>query len=87
MLQGNSHIVQIYDIPNNPLESVGGLDRRDWIVMEWIEYGEVGDFINLASQYLEEGERLPSRLLWRIFLCCKSVIALKHVSATHTTSD
>ncbi|KAI0101966.1 kinase-like protein [Hypoxylon sp. NC0597] len=69
-LRGAMHIVQMIDIPDNPLDQ----RRRDlpeireeWIIMEWLEHGTIGDFVTKA---ISAGlERLPNRLLWRFFLC------------------
>ncbi|KAI1480580.1 hypothetical protein F4774DRAFT_76312 [Daldinia eschscholtzii] len=66
-LQGNPHIVRLINIPNNPLR--GNVDRRDWIILEWVEHGELRTFINKARAVLGRGQRLPNRLLWRLFLC------------------
>ncbi|KAI1803836.1 hypothetical protein F4811DRAFT_523228 [Daldinia bambusicola] len=66
-LQGNPHIVRIINLPDNPLG--GSLDTRDWIILEWVEHGELRSFISKARVVLGRGQRLPARLLWRMFLC------------------
>ncbi|KAI1649215.1 uncharacterized protein F4817DRAFT_44317 [Daldinia loculata] len=67
MLQDNLHIVRLINLPNNPLR--GRIDRRDWIILEWLEHGELRSFITKARIMIGRGTRLPNRLLWRFFTC------------------
>ncbi|KAI1657288.1 hypothetical protein F4813DRAFT_360962 [Daldinia decipiens] len=66
-LQDNLHIVRLINIPDNPLS--GRVDRRDWIILEWLEYGELRSFITKSRIMIGRGVRLPNRLLWRFFTC------------------
>ncbi|KAI1779026.1 kinase-like protein [Hypoxylon cercidicola] len=76
--RGNSHIVQLIDIPENPLEDellAEDVNPNDWIIMEWIQCGTFGEFIYMARGTARR--MLPNRLLWRFFLCLiRSVIAM-----------
>ncbi|OTA98774.1 hypothetical protein M426DRAFT_17098 [Hypoxylon sp. CI-4A] len=63
-LRGGMHIVQLVDVPNNPL--VGLNYPGEWLVMEWLGNGTLARFIHRAG---ETGHHLPNRLLWRFFLC------------------
>ncbi|KAI1100440.1 kinase-like protein [Jackrogersella minutella] len=68
-LRGAMHIVQLIDIPNNPLSQQGtskGL-MGEWVILEWLEHGTIGDFITKTRN--KGVDRLPNRLLWRLFLC------------------
>lgn len=76
MLQDNLHIVRLINLPNNPLR--GRIDRRDWIILEWLEHGELRSFITKARIMIGRGTRLPNRLLWRFFTCCKSFDTVYH---------
>ncbi|OTA94900.1 hypothetical protein M434DRAFT_29440 [Hypoxylon sp. CO27-5] len=70
-LRGAMHIVQMIDIPNNPLSNRSRTDLPDigddWVIMEWLEHGTIGNFITKARS--AGFARLPNRLLWRFFLC------------------
>ncbi|KAI1416674.1 kinase-like protein [Hypoxylon sp. FL1857] len=75
-LRGAMHIVQTLNIADNPLEISPMIDStgarlpnidNQWIVMEWLEYGTIGDFIKKARN--RRITQLPNRLLWRLFLC------------------
>ncbi|KAI1141667.1 kinase-like protein [Hypoxylon sp. FL0543] len=78
-LRGAAHIVQMLDIPDNPLDkrstdpdpSKSGKKLPniigDWIILEWLEHGTVGDFIIKARNM--GVKRIPNRLLWRFFYC------------------
>ncbi|KAI2609235.1 kinase-like protein [Hypoxylon sp. NC1633] len=64
-LRGAMHIVRTLDIPNNPLKDDDF--PGEWIVLEWLPGGTVGDFMwNALDQKVDH---LPNRLLWRFFLC------------------
>ncbi|KAI2468300.1 kinase-like protein [Annulohypoxylon bovei var. microspora] len=64
-LRGGMHIVQIVDIQDNPLQrhNLAG----EWLILEWVPNGTFGDFISKAAR--RGTQRLPNRLLCRIFLC------------------
>ncbi|KAI0846444.1 kinase-like domain-containing protein [Daldinia vernicosa] len=62
--RGALHIVQILEVENNPLNNPD--IQGEWITMEWLSCGSLGDFIVKAKR---KTDRLPNRLLWRFFLC------------------
>ncbi|KAI1381470.1 kinase-like protein [Hypoxylon crocopeplum] len=69
-LRGNPHIVQLVDIPNNPLQqpdSAFRWNQDDWIIMEWLGCGTFGEFI-MSARHMKH-KRMPNRLLWRTMLC------------------
>ncbi|KAI0839907.1 kinase-like protein [Hypoxylon sp. FL0890] len=82
-LRGGAHIVRMLDIEDNPLnksnvsksaapgpsKSANKLPDIDeeWMILEWLEHGTVGEFIMKARNM--KVERLPNRLLWRFFYC------------------
>ncbi|KAI1451229.1 hypothetical protein F4805DRAFT_474659 [Annulohypoxylon moriforme] len=71
-LRNGFHIIKSLDLPNDPLartpEGVSPHRMRSWIFMEYAENGGLRTFIERhVEQY--EGEILPSRLLWRFFMC------------------
>lgn len=72
-MQANRHIVQLVNIPDNPLEDPllnEDVDPDSWIIMEWLNHGTIGEFLMTAMAYLNSrGQKLPNRLLWRFFLC------------------
>ncbi|KAI1455322.1 kinase-like protein [Annulohypoxylon moriforme] len=78
-LQGAMHIVQVLDISNNPLARPGTSSlpaiAGGWVILEYLENGSVGKFIENAQ---EMGiEHLPNRLIWRFALCLiKAAIAM-----------
>ncbi|KAI0838305.1 kinase-like protein [Hypoxylon sp. FL0890] len=63
IFKGAMHLVQLIDIPANPLAS----SDLQWLVLEWLPNGTLGDFVTKAKE--KGAERLPNRLLWRFFLC------------------
>ncbi|KAI0383315.1 hypothetical protein F5Y04DRAFT_287472 [Hypomontagnella monticulosa] len=63
--RGAMHIVQMIDIPENPL-TVNDF-TGEWVILEWLPNGTIFHFVEKAR---EMGvTRLPNRLLWRFFLC------------------
>ncbi|KAI6083959.1 kinase-like domain-containing protein [Hypoxylon rubiginosum] len=63
-----THIVNILDIPNNPLNTAAGIDQDSWMALEWLTGGTVGTFLNNAIRKMV-GRPIPNRILWRFFLC------------------
>ncbi|KAI1373279.1 hypothetical protein F4677DRAFT_462426 [Hypoxylon crocopeplum] len=77
LLQGAEHIVQLIPLTETELD-VTGTGRRPTLAMEYIPYGTVEQFRN-RLQSLEEPPRIPSRLLWRFFLCAvRQVVAMQY---------
>ncbi|KAI2463024.1 kinase-like protein [Annulohypoxylon bovei var. microspora] len=70
-LRGARHIVQLVDVPDNPLHRPGNEQlpaiTGDWLILEWVPNGTIGGFILRAAN--SGIPRLPNRLLWRFFLC------------------
>lgn len=72
-MKGAMHIVQVLDIHDNPLQRPGTEElpviEGHWVILEYLENGSIEKFINNTTESLRT--RLPNRLLWRFFLCCK----------------
>ncbi|ORY54710.1 uncharacterized protein BCR38DRAFT_509083 [Pseudomassariella vexata] len=73
---GSHHVVSLVEVKRDPLGKemskekygVRQHDMNNWIYMEYLENGTLGDFIiNYRQQY--PGKTLPNRLLWRFFMC------------------
>ncbi|KAI0883583.1 kinase-like protein [Annulohypoxylon maeteangense] len=67
-LRGSRHIVQVIDIPDNPLQNgpqsnVSG----EWLILEWIPNGSLKRFMD--NVFVMGLAPLPNRLLWRLFFC------------------
>ncbi|KAI1372357.1 kinase-like domain-containing protein [Hypoxylon crocopeplum] len=65
-LRWAEHIVNLVDVHNNPLEprdGQGGIQGA-WIIMEYMENGTLGQFLERA-----EGILIPNRMLWFMFQC------------------
>lgn len=63
-----------YDLPENPLDSASTIDPNSWMVLEYLPLGTLRKFLTLAKLKIPLENRLPNRLLWRLFLCCKEFL-------------
>ncbi|KAI1206532.1 uncharacterized protein F4807DRAFT_463477 [Annulohypoxylon truncatum] len=74
-LRNGLHIIKSLDLPNDPLDPLNATHpgvwphrMRSWIFMELAENGGLETFVGRhQTQY--DGQALPNRLLWRLFMC------------------
>ncbi|KAI1406788.1 hypothetical protein F5Y13DRAFT_183911 [Hypoxylon sp. FL1857] len=85
-LRGCAHVIQSLDIPRDPLfQTPAGVPPHrmlNWIFLEYAENGTVMTFVQRhIAQY--PGELIPSRLLWRFFMCLlRAAIEMAYYDAT-----
>ncbi|KAI1859947.1 uncharacterized protein JN550_011758 [Neoarthrinium moseri] len=78
ILKWAMHIVHMVEIPEDPLKrNIPMRPHRlgHWIYLEWVENGDVNNFISKALA--AKVEVVPNRLLWRFWLCMlRMVVAM-----------
>ncbi|KAI0838491.1 kinase-like domain-containing protein [Hypoxylon sp. FL0890] len=66
-LRGGAHIVQLIDVPDDPLTKYKFEEQWKFLILEWVPNGTLCEFIFKARNF--GCSQLPNRLLWRFFLC------------------
>lgn len=68
-LRGAEHIVQLITCTENPLLHQTGSDWHPMtMILEHVEHGDLGQLMNRLRR---AKQKLPVRMLWSLFLCCR----------------
>ncbi|KAI1339616.1 hypothetical protein F5Y15DRAFT_423851 [Xylariaceae sp. FL0016] len=73
-LRGCGHVIQTLDVAADPLlrtpPGIRSVGSSLWLYMEFAPNGTLYDFIERNKELYDRP--LPNRLLWRLFMCCRS---------------